>query len=122
MHRTRAWRRHHIERLKRKRRTYWGGRASDDARSLRRVTRTPRPCSCLFCGNPRRWWGERTAQERRMEEPLLTLRFEEWEAQKMRDPGFVAAAQALEPEYQATVLELRRKRANEVQATGLGGV
>lgn len=24
-----------------------------------------KPCSCVFCGNPRKYYGEKTAQERR---------------------------------------------------------
>ena len=27
--------------------------------------RTPASCSCWMCGNPRKWFGERTVQERR---------------------------------------------------------
>ena len=27
--------------------------------------RTSTPCSCWMCGNPRKWFGERTVQERR---------------------------------------------------------
>ena len=27
---------------------------------------TPAACSCWMCGNPRKWFGQRTIQERRM--------------------------------------------------------
>ena len=68
MFRTRDWRRHHIERIKRKRRRIWQDYPFADARVAGIVTTTPCRCSCVFCGNPRRWWGEPTVQERRAEE------------------------------------------------------
>jgi len=46
--------------LKRKRRGYWGG-------WIGKYWDTPAPCSGSCCGNPRRWFGEKTAQERRAE-------------------------------------------------------
>lgn len=71
----RALRRHHRERLKFARQSYWGrlpfGRDNPSAYespwtagALGVVTRTPCVCSCLGCGNSRRWLGERSIQER----------------------------------------------------------
>lgn len=31
-----------------------------------RYRKVTKPCSCSMCGNPRRWWGQRTVQERRL--------------------------------------------------------
>ena len=62
----RAVRRHHAERLRVKRRHYWGGRwRALDARFLAMLLHTPALCSKFCCGNPRKWMGERTMQERR---------------------------------------------------------
>lgn len=62
---TRALRRHHTERLKRKRAGYFFGKAGV------KVFHTPALCSCPMCGNPRKWFGERTIQERRLFQDLL---------------------------------------------------
>lgn len=58
--RTRAWRRQQADRIKRKRRGYRGGH-------IGHYWDTPAMCSCVMCGNPRRHFGERTIQERRVE-------------------------------------------------------
>jgi len=79
---TRAMRRHHYVRLKNTRRQHWGygkqgWRCSQyitdvdmpkDVAGM--VTRTPTPCSCDMCGNPRRkgWDNPLTIQERKAEE------------------------------------------------------
>jgi len=60
----RAIRRAHAERLKRARRKWWGRELDDKENS--RVIDTPTPCSCWMCGNPRRYFSERTIQERRL--------------------------------------------------------
>ena len=67
----RAVRRHHRERLKVKRAVYWGFlrqegryRGVMTERHLGIVVKTPHPCSCYGCGNPRRI-GELTMQERK---------------------------------------------------------
>lgn len=67
-----AVRRHHLQRLRAKRRHYWFGndyRMKDwekpvwmDSKTLGKVTATPHPCSCMGCGSPRRI-GELTRQE-----------------------------------------------------------
>lgn len=54
--RGRAYRRHHMRRLKKKR-LAWNG----DIRQYR----TPCMCSCYMCGNPRKHFGELTIQERK---------------------------------------------------------
>lgn len=74
----RALRRHHAGRLKAKRRVYWGHHRGGPyalewtARQLGLVLNTPHPCSCLVCGNERRWTGERTLQEQRWYQVPLT--------------------------------------------------
>lgn len=67
----RAVRRHHRDRLKAKRKSYWGGILSDEAeaRLLGFVARTPAVCSCWMCGHERRIYG-RTIQERRLFQDL----------------------------------------------------
>lgn len=60
----RALRRHHVARLKKARRYYWGQDIRQDAKSLGKVVETPTPCSCWMCGNPRRTINEATWQER----------------------------------------------------------
>lgn len=59
----RAYRRAQVARLKAKRRTYYNG--ARDERELGRWVWTAAVCSCWMCGNPRRFIGERTVQERR---------------------------------------------------------
>jgi len=29
---------------------------------------TPHLCSCYMCGNPRKWWDQKTIQEKKMDE------------------------------------------------------
>jgi hypothetical protein len=79
----RSERRHHIERLKETRKTYWGyGRRGEtmSAAQLGRVIQHPQICSCPACGNPRRsvfYKGERlTLQERSQIEALKTYELE----------------------------------------------
>ncbi|MHB8535667.1 MAG: hypothetical protein ACYDBW_09505 [Sulfuricaulis sp.] len=66
----RASRRHHLARIKKKRAGYCGGYARDliQAEQLRHIGRFARAmpsCSCWMCGNPRRFFGETTMQEKR---------------------------------------------------------
>ena len=79
---TRAMRRHHYARLKNNRKQHWGygnqnWRGTCQAEVVNMspktagfVTRTPTPCSCYMCGNPRRaaWENPLTIQERKAEE------------------------------------------------------
>lgn len=62
---SRALRRHHTTRLKHARRHYWGEVLRLDARRLGMAIATPAACSCTMCGNPRKYFGERSLQERR---------------------------------------------------------
>lgn len=64
--RSRAFRRHQDARVKVRVRKYYGGWASSDLRNLGRVAHSRQLCSCAMCGNPRRWLGEVTLQERRL--------------------------------------------------------
>lgn len=63
----RSKRRHHIERLKKKRKDYWFGDL--DTVQKNKVLSTPHPCSKSCCGNPRRSKGvyehKLTVQERK---------------------------------------------------------
>jgi len=67
---SRALRRHHYARLKNTRKSYWGhGRAPEwqwTPRTLGMVVCTPHNCSCMGCGNSRKWFGTRTMQEQRV--------------------------------------------------------
>ena len=60
----RAIRRAHRERLKHKRSKYYGGWAKDNPVALGKLIDTPTPCSCAMCGNPRKFFNEKTKQER----------------------------------------------------------
>jgi hypothetical protein len=64
----RALRRHHLERLKRKRSKCHWGRELTDPKYIGIAVSTPKTCSGPCCGNPRKWWGEKTIQERRIEQ------------------------------------------------------
>ena len=61
----RAMRRHHYQRLKKKRNKYYGG--VSDKREIGLFANTPKICSDICCGNPRRHFGEITIQERKAE-------------------------------------------------------
>ena len=74
---TRAMRRHHYARLKNNRKQHWGygnqnwrdGEVMSET-TAGMVTRTPTPCSCYMCGNPRhkKFENPLTIQERKAEE------------------------------------------------------
>lgn len=68
--RNRSWRRAQRERaIARARRrasaTGWGGHDPHREEWIRKNAITPHPCSSYCCGNPRKWFGELTWQERR---------------------------------------------------------
>ena len=75
MSRTRDYRRHqYAKRKKRFRKVFKGWyTAPEDLNSFITPFRvgftanTPHPCSCYMCGNPRKWWLERTRQELKSE-------------------------------------------------------
>ena len=54
----RAQRIHHAQRIKSKRKKLVLNKHHT-------AYHTPASCSCPMCGNPRKWFGERTVQERR---------------------------------------------------------
>jgi len=59
----RSLRRHHIERLKRRRKAYWG-RYEKSKRVLGIAANTACVCSCAICGNPRLREGDSISQRR----------------------------------------------------------
>lgn len=63
----RALRRAQRARLKQRRKRYliWCNRFARPEARLGSYIDTPTPCSCWMCGNPRRYFHERTIQERR---------------------------------------------------------
>jgi hypothetical protein len=65
----RAVRRYHAQRRKawvrRTLRHYFMERHALSARRVGMYSKTPKLCSCFMCGNPRRFRGELTIQERR---------------------------------------------------------
>ncbi len=70
----RGQRRHHMERMRRRVRRYYGGymlRRPDAARYIGMIAQTRTLCSCLWCGNPRRHFGQKTRAERLNERALL---------------------------------------------------
>lgn len=85
----RALRRHHMERIKRRVSTYYGGWAGTTPRNRGMVARSRQHCSCPMCGNPRKYFGDLTPQERRAEKlpqsGLLHVWYELWEPVKYSD-------------------------------------
>lgn len=63
--RTRSERRHFEQRQKARARKFHGGTAKLSPRHLGRAAHSPQSCSCWMCGNPRRFVGAVTIQERR---------------------------------------------------------
>lgn len=71
MSRTRDYRRSQVAkrklRVRRYRRWWWSEDPADrswvTARMVGMAANTPKSCSCYMCGNPRKWWLERTRQE-----------------------------------------------------------
>jgi hypothetical protein len=47
---------------------HWGRHLSGNKKQHGQVVDTPTPCSCCMCGNPRKFSGEKTLQERRAAE------------------------------------------------------
>ena len=39
-----------------------------DEASIGYLAHSPHNCSCHMCGNPRKWWKEKTIQEKKMDE------------------------------------------------------
>lgn len=61
--RKRAFRRHHVDRLRDKRRGYWY-KGDKTPKHLSQLAITPKPCSCYMCGNPRKHWNQDTIKEK----------------------------------------------------------
>lgn len=59
---SRAIRRHHVERIKKKRNKYWSW-DDKDPRRLGMLVHTPAMCSCWMCGNERKYFKNRTVDE-----------------------------------------------------------
>jgi hypothetical protein len=69
----RGQRRHHLQRLK-KARTFdqeLGKSRRGAAAALGRHVNTPAKCSCWMCGNPRRYFDEKSRQERIWDEMFM---------------------------------------------------
>jgi hypothetical protein len=66
----RGIRRHHLQRLKKARAfdQVIGASRQGDAATLGRHVNTPAKCSCWMCGNPRRYFDEKSRQERIQDE------------------------------------------------------
>ena len=63
---SRATRRHHVARLKKARKHFWGNYDKPmEGRQLGVAVATPAVCSCPMCGNARRWFGWQDMQERK---------------------------------------------------------
>lgn len=54
--------RHHAQRIRAKREAdhYLGAKTA----RMPKAYKTPTPCSCWMCGNPRKWFGDQTLQEK----------------------------------------------------------
>jgi len=61
----RALRRHHRKRLFQKRKEYY---VYDGEVFTKGIVDTPKPCSCFMCGNPRKYFNEKSVQEQRFEQ------------------------------------------------------
>ena len=75
----RAIRRHHRERLKKNRKSYWGYGSrwigTMDLQQLGMVVRTPALCSCLGCGNQRGYVGRPVKELRQYQfDPEIEVR------------------------------------------------
>lgn len=74
----RGERRHQEERIKKARSSYdavgdtYGG-ARKNPVAVGKVCKTPAPCSCYMCGNPRKHFGERSIHEKSDEQFVKTM-------------------------------------------------
>lgn len=70
-----AARRHHVNRLKQKRKLYWGrylrGFVPLDEKQLGKIARTPNSCNCWMCKNPRKVWGSKAKLAKDLREKAL---------------------------------------------------
>jgi hypothetical protein len=69
--RTKDYRRHQEEKKKVKvlkgHDTWWWPEDPPSERMIGKKAHTPAMCSCHMCGNPRKYWKEKTIQEKRWE-------------------------------------------------------
>ncbi len=65
MENKRALRCAHLARIKRQRRYYRGQALALAPKQVGKAAQCAAVCSCWMCGNPRKYGGERTVQERR---------------------------------------------------------
>ena len=63
---SRAIRRHHEQRNKRRVRDYYCGVFRQDEKHIGKLSHTRTPCSCFMCGNPRKFERQVTMRERRV--------------------------------------------------------
>jgi len=70
----RGIRRHHLQRLKKARAFDHaiGASRQGDSAALGRHVNAPVKCSCWMCGNPRRYFDEKSRQERIRDEMFMT--------------------------------------------------
>ncbi|KLV05084.1 hypothetical protein ABT56_12845 [Photobacterium aquae] len=61
----RALRRHHIQRVKNNRKTFWGNSVNISNRRLGICASTPCVCSCWMCGNQRKYYGASFSDKKR---------------------------------------------------------
>tara|TARA_R110000772_G_scaffold99174_2_gene198841 strand:- start:6208 stop:6444 length:237 start_codon:yes stop_codon:yes gene_type:complete len=75
--RTRAERRKHKQRMKKKAERIVRSEGWTDeeyvAHRVLRITENRKACSCMMCGNPRKMFGKKTIQERKSEDVLTIL-------------------------------------------------
>ncbi|MGJ0516078.1 MAG: hypothetical protein ACR65O_10080 [Methylomicrobium sp.] len=69
----RGIRRHHLQRLKKARAFDYaiGESRHGDSAALGRHVNAPAKCSCWMCGNPRRYFDEKSRQERVQDEMFI---------------------------------------------------
>ena len=66
---SRSHRRHDLERMKAKAVRVYGRFHADNPSVCEKLANHLHHCSSYCCGNPRRWFGEVTMQERRVAQP-----------------------------------------------------
>lgn len=63
-----AFRRHHANRKKNWAKRTFDNFFSKNSKQICIAAETPHSCSCHMCGNPRKYWKEKTLQEKKYEE------------------------------------------------------
>lgn len=77
MSKSRSERRHHHQRMLDRVKTFhwlknkfWNGTDEERDLHLKKMAETRQKCSCHMCGNPRKYWKEKTMQEKRIMENI----------------------------------------------------